>query len=661
MLLRKIQLLFILCLVPVASLFAAETHIVTGQGIEFTQVDFPHDDSPILNSAVGRMEASLYLLREESGMDTGYLNMVIDGDWHIRNMLVPNANDFPYPQITSNFDLGINEGTDVTSIDATVVFSDTLLSNAPAANPVSFSVGVTEVSQGGFSEVFGGTNSTSDTSPPVMAGISFGDVTNNRQIFQMDHPNIEAAVNQCYPMAIANSLQFLENTTNLDLPHSHVKGLRGDNSLVGQLGLAMNRTATSRTSGSGVNGKPGIQGKMKYLVDNGLQDQIQTRHWGIDGDENVSVTVGQKTATSTGQGTSLNFDTMLDALDGGENCEVGYLFGGGGGHFVDIAAAGYIAGQPFIIEASDLNQRDDTKGAGKSGFLFSFLKDTDNDGRLNMNGSATELALLICQKFLPPPPTDESLLPPPNTEYLIPGAWLDVTKVVDPAGHSCCVTPPPSLISLLLSDGRITVQSLTTIPWLPLITVLDALLQIHGTGVSTVAGYPDIETTLTGTLTADKITADISLGTDGGLPAGQAITYTVDITPDGGWPWLTETLATAVRVNGQRGSATVVAGEPISISIGIEPGSTTGEGEWYLVAQIGDVIGSFDLESGLWQEGIHATNTETLSSQRNRHMLTIPTGLPPGVYTFYFGVDNEVNGTADIESLAVDVFVLTVE
>lgn len=661
MLYKKLLPILSFCALPLAALQAAETTLSAGQGVEFKQIDFPNDDSPIMNSSIGLMEANLYLLREETGFNSGYLNLLVEGEWQIRNMPVPDEMDYPYPQISSNFDLDISDGTDISSLNATVVYSETVLTSAPGSNSSAFGVDNTSVSEGGFSEVFGESGRASATSPPSMAGISFGDVTNNRTAFQLDHPNIEAAVNQCYPMAIANSLQFLEDTTKLKLPHSHVKGLRGDNSLVGQLGLAMNRTATSRTVGSGVNGLPGIQGKMKYLVDNNLEDQIQTRHWGLANNQNVSVSVGNRTATSTAQGSALNFDKLVEALEGGENCEAGYIHSRGG-HFVDIVGAGYIAGQPFVIHASDLAQSDDTKGAGKSGFRFAHVKDTDNDGQLNMNGSTTELAAMICQKFIQPPLPVTSVIPPPATEYLLPGANLKITKIEDPAGHGCCVTPPPSIVRMLISNGTISLESASsTIVWLPLAILLDVAANLNGSSVSSVAGFSNVTTTFDGELSEDKITAEISMGTKGGLPAGQPITYTVEITNEGGWPWLADSLATSLRVNGVRDSHTIAAGEPISIGVGVEPGAASGDGEWFLVAQLGEVVGSLDLATGMWQTGLSPSKSAPIASVSNERVYTLTSGLPAGEYTFYFGIDENVNGTVDAESLALDSFVLTVQ
>jgi len=247
-------------------------------------------------------------------------------------------------------------------------------------------------------------------------------------------------------------------------------------------------------------------------------------------------------------------------------------------------------------------------------------------------------------------------------EYFIPGAALKVTKVDDPAGHSCCTTPPPSSVNLTIANGTFTLQALTnTISWLPLIGVIDALLELNAAGSSTVADLPNTSTSFSGTLSADKITADIALGTGGELPGGLPITYTVEITPDGGWPWLVDSMSTSLRVNGVRGTHTVAAGEAISISVGVDSGVTTGDGEWFLAAQIGEAVGSLDIATGMWKTGLSPSRVAAIETVSNENVFTLTSGLPAGEYTFYFGIDNNVNGTVDADTLALDSFVLTVE
>lgn len=659
---KHVILVFLMSFGCCGGLFAAEFIVDDSQGIKLLQVDFPFDSSPIINSGIGHIEVDLAQLRTASGIDSGFINMLINGQWQVRNLLVPSEQSFPYPLIKSAFDLGVNEGTDVSELSATIVYTDTFSAVPPASNAKQFPVAEITVSQGGVTEIIGDTASRSSTSVPVVNEIGFTDPSNFRSSFQFDHPNIETAGSQCYPMAIANSLQFLENTTQLKLPHSHVPGLRGDQSLVGQLGQAMNRTVTSRRTGAGVNTLPGIQGKLRYLAENDLHERVQTRHWGKLLPNNVEVVVDGKKASSIAQGASVSIDKIVEALEGGENCEATYFYGGGGGHAVDIVGAGYIAGQAFIIEASDLNQASDSLGAGKNGLIFSHLKDTNNDGRFNMNGTDQELSTVFCQKYVPPPLPPESDIAPPEGDFLMPLVALIILSTEDPANHGCCVTPPPGMLSLRINDGTITFgeSGLSVFSYF-FVSLIDALLHIGDTQVGTVAGFPGITNTIQGQLKDDRIVADISLGTEGGLPQGLPITYSVELVPEGGWPWLGEPRSTALRINGFRGDQTISTGESVSLGVGVQADPTGGDGEWYIVAVAGAAVFSFNSETKNWVPGLAASRSGKVSDIDHETVFRFEGGLPAGTYTFHFGIDDKINGEADLESLDLDSVVLTVQ
>lgn len=302
-------------------------------------------------------------------------------------MVVPREQDYPYSHLANEFDLGISAGTDVTELNAVVLYSDEVTEAAPDGLAVNFPVEAQVIDTGGM-----GTNGTrgagGSSTPPNINDVLFGNPGSTRALFQLDHPNIETGNDQCFPIAVANSLQFLADTTDLVLPHSQVPGIKGDNSLVGQLDTAMNRTVVNRANGEGVHDIPGINGKLKYLAENGLQDRVETRHWGrYSGSADGAHTVNGRTASSVAGGLALPFDKIVDSLECGENCESAYSFPGGG-HAIGLVAAGYTNGQPWIIEGSNINQASDSAGAGPQGFVFSYLKDTDKDGDYNLNGGA---------------------------------------------------------------------------------------------------------------------------------------------------------------------------------------------------------------------------------------------------------------------------------
>ncbi|MCP5356962.1 MAG: hypothetical protein H7A06_02330 [Pseudomonadales bacterium] len=654
-----------------SALQAAEMVVSADNGISLIQLDFPSDDVPVMDSQVGLLEANLIQLRNGTGMNTGYLNMVRGSNWVVRNLPVMSDADYPYSHLSVKFDLGVSAGTDVSSLSAVMVFSDTLMLNAPTGTPANFSVGSAPSSQGGMGDPqFGssGTTSGSPVIPPSTAGISYPDLTNNRMVFQMDHPNIETAHNQCMPASVANSLSFLEKTTALRLPHRNVPGLKGDQSLVGQLDTYMERPMTSRREGQPTLVDKGIKGKLQYLVDNDLHERIATRHWGLQGSNDFSASNGDKTATSKGQGNSLNFNKLIDALEGGEDCEAGYVYqdanGDWNGHAVDLVAAGYMAGKPFMIENSDLNQGSDTLGAGKSGFLFSYLEAT-SDGFMSMNGTQQTLAFAMCQKYIPKPVPTDTRLPPLTATFYIPGTEVDLLKTTDPAGHSCCAEFPPEALDMLFENGVLILSVATgTTPWLPMTLALDALGGLSGSNDATVAGFGGIHNTITGQVGADKISAQITLGKNGGLPQGQPIIFDVSITPKEPWPWTIKDpdpeLTPAIRVNGFREAHTLTAGEPVTIGVSLQPGTNTDTAEWWLVAEAQGSYFSFDAATSNWVPGVTPVISTPAMTLGATSLFTFDGGLPAGEYRFHFGLDSTPNNTLDLEALTVDSIEITV-
>ena len=658
------KLILILSLGTALSVQAAEFPVSVNQGVTFNQLDFPDNNSPQLNSAVGLMEVNLLRLRNSIALASGYLNVVLAGEWVVRNFPVFAETDYPYSHLSTRFDLGVNEGTDVSTLAATVIYGDTVLTAAPAESASSFPVASFTISQGGITDQNGNRGTRGSTSPPSLNDVLFGDPIDTRAIFQLDHPNIEAANNQCYPMAVANSLQFLANTTDLNLPHSHVAGIRGDNSLVGQIGAAMNRTVVSRSNGQGVNDTPGLRGKLQYLAANGLQDRVQTRHWGrYISTNNVSVTVGGKTASSTAMGQSINFDLVVSALEGGEDCEAAYTFAGGGGHAIDLVAAGYTNGQPWMIESSDIDQSSDSKGAGPRGFEFSYLKDTNMNGDFNLSGSGTELDMMICQKYIPPAEPTGTVIPPPETAISLPGVDLNLLGTNDPSNHSCCVTPPPGAVDVNVTGNTISLDT-GGIPWLPFSFDVQEDGTFSSTNTTTVAGFSNVTNSISGSVQADKLIVEVSLGSAGGLPGGDPIIYSLEVAPDDPWPWASSVgpgeLRPAIRANGFRDNLTLAQGEPFSLGVSLDPEPASGPAELWVVAQAGDQIFSFDAASSVWMPGILPAATSEFMPIDNQIMFSSPDGLPPGGYTFYFGVDDAPNGQIDEATLVFDSLLVTV-
>jgi hypothetical protein len=135
-----------------------------------------------------------------------------------------------------------------------------------------------------------------------------------------------------------------------------VPGIDGKpaSSLVGQIDKTMNRQPGQPVSDSGA-----IVGKLAYIGGNGLGDDLVVKHWGgafVPGDRSRSgVTSSDE---SDGEGAPSLFDWIVAELEAGEDVELALGYAGGGGHWVDVTAAGRILGVPWIAWVHDGDQGD---------------------------------------------------------------------------------------------------------------------------------------------------------------------------------------------------------------------------------------------------------------------------------------------------------------
>lgn len=315
-------------------------------GLSINQVDYEFDEGQdITNSYIGQIKVDQQELLDYYDLTTGYLNIVTPVGWVVQNMLITLENlgtDIPY--ITTKFYLreGTYSGVDVTSIQAYVSFTSTPIPDIDIGEYIQIPVGdITTYMFGGY---------YIPTIPPI---IEFPCYPTEMCLQDLDdHPNVQAACNQCAPCAVANSLQFLENTNpgTITIPHSNNPGEDGDNTLPGQLDEAMERSVTDRAHGYGV--WP-LNGKMKYVDDHNLQQCIKTKYQGhVDPSADANGhTVGN--ATAVNKGDKVSFQWIYDELCDGEDVEAIIKYPNGGLHVVELTGAGYICGKPFILHISD--------------------------------------------------------------------------------------------------------------------------------------------------------------------------------------------------------------------------------------------------------------------------------------------------------------------
>ena len=207
------------------------------------------------------------------------------------------------------------------------------------------------------------------------------------------HENVQTANDQSAPAAVANSLQWLEDKYAIVVPDDNVLGLLGvpPNSLVGQLDLAMGRTARSRADGDPLTDVQVLDGKLKYLSDHGIRLHVKHQDDGSLGGPLPGG--GSYTAhgiTSLGRGSPTS-RFIVDEICRSEDVELAYQESGGNRQWVEVVRAGInILGVDYIYYRYDTSQTnvDLTDTLGTGAISYSTLSDTDADGLPNLDDVA---------------------------------------------------------------------------------------------------------------------------------------------------------------------------------------------------------------------------------------------------------------------------------
>lgn len=368
---------------------AQATALLPGsQSVSFEQLDFR---SVFLNSSIAEVSIDLANARSAAGISQGYINIAdASGNWVVRNLPVFDSASFGYGSISTSFDLGTANGSNVTSVLASVDFSAAPSLSFGGAPQAAFTVTDAGFAVGGF----GATAAPRYLAAPTPQAVNFTAGFLTRSVIQNGHLNLQAANNQCAPMAVANSLQWLKTSQGVAVPDTHKVGLKGDDSLVGKLDGTMNRDVTSRALGSGLDALPILSGKLDYLKTANLGSLI-VKHQGLLGGGDVT----SSGLSSKGMGTAIDPQFIFDELQHGEDVELGYI-GDGVAHFVDVIAAGFTLGVPWIKYVSDHLQTDvdptDTKGTGKVDFSYIV------GGKLVDEKDAPNIAFIITQSVPEP-------------------------------------------------------------------------------------------------------------------------------------------------------------------------------------------------------------------------------------------------------------------
>lgn len=265
--------------------------------------------------------------------------------------------------------------------------------------------------------------------------------------------------------------------------------------------------------------------------------------------------------------------------------------------------------------------------------------------------------IVVSQAVYAQPPFPETLFR--DQQQL--NVWI--TDTLDPAGHTCCVSPPVEKVGLYYSDGGMEIAAaLKGIDpkWLKFSSIaVDDSLAFVGENSTTVAGFTGVTSTISGVIEAGKITAKVTIGSKGKLPTGQPIVYDLCLTPthgdklfitEGDLPSLDLKVTTDAGVNIlDRG---IREGSLLNLGLTIDTEGLAGPADWWILMADGAQLSSFDLSASAFKLGIEPTFQGDLSDLATAAHWLLDVPPPSKDFIIVFGVDRNRNGQLDVESLS---------
>jgi len=329
-----------------------------GMGLQFGQFDmmFP-SATPQPFSGYGLAAVDFDLLTARTGISSGFLNIRTDAGWVVQNMVIDAASGLP--GLGSMFNLGVAAGTPVTALTVKADFSATPTDRFEGTPDTTF----TRLDRPTYNAQGRGAEFGAPPLAPVTPDISWvvGGLT--KALWGGNRPSVEQDTNQCGPGSVANSLQWLENTQGVRVPHDHVPGIDGKpaNSLVGQIDVAMGRAPHMPVSDANF-----MKGKLGYIGDNVVNRSIVFKHWGgtfVPGDVTVVTKNGDRTSHDQSKDGKTLIQWIIAEIGNREDVELALgAVGGGTGHWVDVIGAGTTLGIDWIAWTHDANQGYESDG-----------------------------------------------------------------------------------------------------------------------------------------------------------------------------------------------------------------------------------------------------------------------------------------------------------
>ena len=113
-----------------------------------------------------------------------------------------------------------------------------------------------------------------------------------------------------------------------------------------------------------------------------------------------------------------------------------------------------------------------------------------------------------------------------------------------------------------------------------------------------------------------------------------------------------------IKANGSDNTVTIGTGDTLSITVSLSAGDSSGaNADWWVAVDTPFGWFHFDLSLS-WIPGLSVTNQGPLFDLSTFEVLNMP--LPPGTYTFYFGVESIMNGLLDLDQIFLDNVIVDV-
>lgn len=384
--------------------------------VRFEEVFFGYGSTSLGAQRWGEVTVDKDVLIAATGIRNGVLNVVTpSGGWVVRDLPVLDApaRTREARSVSTFFDLGPPVDGSGGYFDALVTYTAAARGAPPSGDYVKFPLGATVVNAAGGSNP-GDVGPIVTGSPPKLDAIGtqeskgLAPMLRSQSWVQPHDVNVQSAHNQCYPMALANAFQYLDDNTSghvlggFGVDHPHQIGLKGDDTLVGQLDTYVGRHVIDRHHGGG---SGGIDGPMMYLSDHATTRDLESRGQPGSG----SYTKGNVTMDLSAP---ITWTSMCDEIKAGAAVVISYGWFNSagdrtGGHVVRVYGCGISGGKPWIAYLHDETQSnetadpDDTKGLK---WVTEFIGDTDGNGLWNLAGTNREIDMVLSFRYHDKPP-----------------------------------------------------------------------------------------------------------------------------------------------------------------------------------------------------------------------------------------------------------------